>query len=1276
MSRITFRLTPAVLAPLLLAFALAAPAAMPARAAEGGTDAQQPANNVPLWPVFDYKNDPVEGRTDASVLWPLYVRQRTPGYTANQFLSCPQRYPEQYPNQSYLLWPLSGLRTGHGHDAWLFPCIWSGRDADGIDNHFALFPAFYWSRHNGDRTLNIAILQHNTWDSDSRFHALWPLFWYGSDHFSTSDSSHFGLLPLIWTSNYRHKDRDDSSKSSSGGVLLVNWWERSQSQSKSGDGTTSSNTNASDGTFPVFSRSNSASSTTSPKGNSSSNSDSRWTAPYWQSHETSHTDNPGPGGYRDTAETHHLFFPLWWDWSGRRDAAGESGRLLFPIWWSSAKTKNGEIAESAKFLVPIGAHLYKKGEYDTQNLLGPVLNRTENHKEKYVRYDAFFPIFSMTRGETRSGGRLFPLTGWGSERGKYSNLWYLFPLGWRCESQDGGAYRVDDGARFWALHETESTPFVNDGDSSSGPRRTVAFYPLGWSKRQADYQNNGFFPFWWQESWRGGKDVSTETWLPLLLGNYDTTRRDGRRTYARQDYLLSILAWGKGEDYKLRRLFPLLSYERTGGRREVWSLVPPFDYECWRDRSQPRHRKTTSLSIPFSFLPLYGYRSDKDGQDSDSGSSWFFPFYKHSEEKSPERGVERLSILWPLWNGEWEKDETRIRGIGGMTNFYEKDANGFIEQRILYRLFTRRTRSWLSEHELMPFFAQQSREGGANYWKFLGGLLGGETRTDGSTRFRFFWIPIPTGRAAAPDIADSAKRRIEHADLALNYLKHGRHDRAAVEFTLAGDARSGDRDFQLAAAEAYLAAGSEAVGEELRSSIPSSLEPLGGKGGYCDARAVHKNLRTLAIQHFQATIRLGADKPDTLRRIAKAWLDLDDNAAALASLDESDRLRPRFSTGMERITVASSRWNVNESRTAGNLRAATVLIGLQVRYPASPTILLWEAMLTDDKNAYGGMVLAPSYLSKNDAFTKQTLQRLALYERGAFLTPCREETELCGLPPSALCGHVWMATERNPVAACAIHALTILNRQVDCLLDDKKIAAAGALLPRIQKLLPAACAKCANQANRTDRSDLYSYDSAVSNAMQNLYFLHVTLKNDPYGYIAAAKDWASTLCPHQQQAVGHALAAVRLEQQYLKQWAITLLPPADAQLATRNTKPLAYSGKFFERYVNLDAILKQPGRGAVITAECIINSPDERRAMLRLGFDHALTAELNGAVVFGPKSRKIAVRDEFTVKVTLKKGENRLKLTVTDKGLNCGFFARLSDTSGNFMEELQTQTAK
>ena len=1226
-------LLPSAFCLLFVAFCLLPAAAVPA--------AENTATDIKVWPLFYHASDPVTKDTRTEVFWPLYARQKTNAYTVNQFLSFPQRYPEQYPSQFYLLWPLGGLRSGHGHDAWLFPFLWSSDEHFVIfpvfwygDDDFSIFPLFYASGDADGHTLNIAVLQHNYWkttpDNQEHLHALWPLLWYWTDRrrqpaepFS-SDTLHVGLLPLFFHGRHDSSSATGSSTSNYGDVLLLNWWNRSQSHSIENDGATSARRSASNG-----------------------------------------------------------LFPLWWDWREGKTKfdtrktplqnTAVSGHLLFPFWWASVRTEKGDVAESAKFLVPIGAHFFKQHEYDTQNLLGPVLNRTANTREKYVRYDALFPVFSLTTGQTRSGGHVFPFVGWETRRGKDSNLWYLFPLGWRCETQEDGRYRVNNDARFWALHELESKPFINNTDCTTGPRRTVAFYPFAWSARQADKQENGLLPFWWRETQRGGPNVSTNTWFLPLLGSFDTTERDGKRTYTRQDYLLSILAWGRGEQYQLRRFFPLYSCENNCGRRKIWSLLLPFYYETWHDQKKPELRNSSELAIPFAFLPLYGSRSNRNGADSATANSWLFPFYKHSTEKSAARDVQKISILWPFWNGEWENGETRIRGLGGMTNFYEKDANGFVEQRLLYRLFTRRTRSWFAERELMPFYSAQSREGGAGYWKLLGGLCGAETRDNGAGYFRLLYIPIPAGQSARPDAAALARGREKHAQLALNYLKHNRYDRAAIEVALAGSARAADRDFQLAAAEAYLAAGAEAVGQELRSSIPSSLEPLGGKGGYCDSTAVHQNLRTLAVKHFAAAITLGADQPNTLRQMACAYADMGDNDTALRKLTEADTLRPAFVTGMERLGLAIRLWNIhdnNEARRETTLQQAlSILAALWRRYPESPTLCLREAELPEKDGRSDKALPYTGHMSREAAFARDATRRLALYERGAVLNPGREETDMTSASCRRHSGNALSTPAENPPAKCAEHALTILNQQTAFLLDDQKTAEAEALFPRIRKLLPRACLSCGKPADPDNQSDLYSYNSPVSSAMHNLYRLHLDLKKDLPGYVATAKEWAATLCPHQQQAVVAALASVRFEQQYLREWRVTLTarqsaPPAPPKNLEKNVHL-----NFFERYVNLDAILGGPDH-CTATAECVITSPEERQAVLRLGFDHELTAELNGAVIFGPQARKIAVRDEFTIPVTLKKGANRLKLTVADDTLAYGFFARLSDNDGKFMEDV------
>ncbi|MBI3985452.1 MAG: hypothetical protein HY343_00905 [Lentisphaerae bacterium] len=1233
------------------------------------------ADDVKVWPLFYRNTDPESREVRTEVLWPLYVRQATPDYAANQFLSFPQRYPAQYPRQFYLFWPLTGLRAGHGHDAWLFPFLWSGEDRAGTNRHLALVPAFYYGRHGDARTLNLGILQHNRWDKHGHAHYLWPLFWGAVDRSEASSGSSYGALPLIWLSRHENKQGGIERQSRSGGVLLLNWWNRYQYKNVYSDYTT---VQASDGLFPFFYRFDSVHIWNRQVEKGRSTSDRLWILPYWQSHE-SESATQGNVSVRSSEEAHHVLFPLYWNWMGGKSGTSHAGHLVFPFWWHSEERRNNEVTGSASFLVPVGAHLYKKGEYETQNLLGPFFNRTVSQaRGGAVRYDAFFPFLSLTRGAQRSGGRVFPLAGWGRQGGAYDNLWYLFPLGWRCETQEGAVYNARR-PQFWALHELESKPVMSRPDSECGPRRTVAVYPFLWSKRKADVQSSGVLPFYWQRTDCGGPTLSRETWLPLLLGHHESSKRNGRRTYARQDYLLSVLAHGTGDDYALRRLFPLFSYHRWSGHREFASYILPFARDTWRDPQEPETRYSSKLSIPFRFLPLFRTASNGNGTNDFHRKSWFFPFYKTSVDRSPGAVSRKLSILWPVWNGEWQNGETRIRGLGGAVNFYECDANGFVEQRLLYRVFTRRTRSWRSEHELMPFYAQSSREDGTSSWSFLGGLLGGGRDT--TRRYlRLFYFKIPVAPVRPGDETKRAKIRTRHADLALNYLRHGRHDRAAIEFTLAGDARGDDREFQIAAGDAYLDADADAIGKELRSSVPSSLSPLAGTSGYCDAAAVRMNLRCLAIQRFETAIRLGADRPDLLRKIACALHDRDELAAALEKLSESDRLRPCFATGMERLGAANSLFDErlgDKKSDAGEKQAAyarvkSILGELQKRYPDSPSLTRLEAELPGEGESLDATTFGPMGLHDvhgNNAFSPAPLRRLALYERGATFEPGAEERDWLS-DRKALAGRfvrsLVSGRPGGPATFCAQRAVNILNYQLLELLNYKKHTESETLIPRILELLPSACTSCADPEHGK-AADRYDFNNPVREIMQQLYRLYVDAQDKPLAYIAFAKELAGRLCLHQREAVEKELERVRFEQQYLKEWRI-------AGVLADSPVNRVYSGKFFDRYVNLDGILGQPDR-CTLTADCVVTAPEERPAVLWLGFDHVLTVELNGKTVFGPKSRKIAVRDEFRVPILLQPGENRLRLTVTDDTLAYGFFARLSSVAGDLMEDVAAAPA-
>lgn len=1262
------------------------------------TQAAEPTSDVKIWPFFYHASDPVTSDTHTELLWPLCVCHQGPSYSAVQLLSFPQNFPTQYPHQFYLFWPFSGWRAGNGHDAWLFPFVWSNERHFVLfpvvwygNDYAALFPAFYYDSDRG-HTLNLALIQHNHWSETERLHALWPFLWWRNEQSATHRSRSYGALPVLWTLSDAQTTAYGTSTNDFYNLFLVNWRYRSTHYNRQPDGTIQNTTRAHDGLFPLFYAS--AADRVTIRNNSpvTNHTDSFCLVPYWQEHRTN--ANPEATGAQSlTASAHHVLFPFWWAWNRQQRDTVTEGRLLFPFWWQSEVVKKGELTESASFLVPVGAHLYKAGEYNTQNLLGPVFNRTVNPIQNHVRYDAFFPFFSLTLGANRNGGRVFPLAGREVQRAAYDNLWYLFPLGWDCQTQEGAAYRIDpahhavrDTPLFWALHDLERAPFVDRADCpDADPRSLTAFYPFYWSRRQADEQHLGVLPVQWSRTRRSGPDIYMDSVNPLLLSNHRSNLRNGVETYARQDWLFSLIAWGHGEqDYALRRVLPLFSYENRATSRHLASYVVPFSLDTSHAQDTNAPQDYSKLSVPFSFLPLFRSESSRAGTNRSSATSWLFPFYKRSRERTANEDVKKLSILWPLWNGEWRNDETRIRGLGGFSNYYEKDSNDFVEQRILYRLYSRRSRSWFSEQELMPFYSRQEREDGDSYWKFLGGLLGAESRA-GRTFFRLFYIPIPTGSAPEQTETDQAARGTRHADLALNYLRHGRHDRASIEFTLAGTACSDDRDFQLAAAEAYLLADSRSLGDELRASVPTSLEPLVGKSGRFDAPIVQENLRALAITRFENAIQLGADKPETLRKIAAALAAGNHCQAALDKLTESYALQPRFTTGLDQMALLAcltrsplvpDSCKDRNPKTDYAEQRNKLLTALQQRYPNSPTLILLEVM-PESIHPYGSQFIAAG-LSEDNAFSEATQRKLLRLEQGATNRPGAEELAWCAQNPgnqpflSSAKIHSFLPalrdieTRRLPNLACAEQAAAILNRQAAWLADRNAYTNALALFPRIRQLVPLCCLACTDPEIRT--TTIRNPAAAViQTAMATLYRIHIQARKEPLAYIAEAEEWMHTACAHQREAIARALESVRFEQQYLKQWLVT--PVSGFTAPTRS-----YTGAFFERYVDLDAFLARPDQ-CTVSVECILTAPEARPCVLRLGYDHLLSVELNGQPLFNGPPRTTAVRDEFTVLLNLVKGANRLKLIVSDDTLAFGFFARLSDPAGAWMKDVRIEPA-
>ena len=100
-------------------------------------------------------------------------------------------------------------------------------------------------------------------------------------------------------------------------------------------------------------------------------------------------------------------------------------------------------------------------------------------------------------------------------------------------------------------------------------------------------------------------------------------------------------------------------------------------------------------------------------------------------------------------------------------------------------------------------------------------------------------------------------------------------------------------------------------------------------------------------------------------------------------------------------------------------------------------------------------------------------------------------------------------------------------------------------------------------------------------------------------------------------------------------------------------------------FVDLGRILKPAGLDAVAFAVKEIESPVERRAMLRFGADYFFRIYVNGKPVYEQSTNHSSPKpNQFKVRVKLKKGVNVIvvKLMCGSKGF--GFWANLSEPEG------------
>ncbi|GEM_PF-2286541 len=103
-------------------------------------------------------------------------------------------------------------------------------------------------------------------------------------------------------------------------------------------------------------------------------------------------------------------------------------------------------------------------------------------------------------------------------------------------------------------------------------------------------------------------------------------------------------------------------------------------------------------------------------------------------------------------------------------------------------------------------------------------------------------------------------------------------------------------------------------------------------------------------------------------------------------------------------------------------------------------------------------------------------------------------------------------------------------------------------------------------------------------------------------------------------------------------------------------------------YVDLNMIIS-PNDFAVAYALTYLNCPSEKEVQFRFGSEDGIRAWLNGREIFNRTISGPAIVDDDLVAVKLKKGWNEIMLKVTDTWGSWGFYFRVTDLKGDFVEE-------
>ncbi len=336
------------------------------------------------------------------------------------------------------------------------------------------------------------------------------------------------------------------------------------------------------------------------------------------------------GKYRRTPEeTYTQFIPLV---SGHRavNETPEYGKKrdfgFFPVFWG--RTKSGEPYGG---LFPIYGQFKERFERDDITFfLWPLYSsaRWEGNQKTTI----LWPILSWTKGDKERAFRIWPLYGYEEKKGEYDRSFVLWPL-------------------FFVHREDLDTEY---------PKTKRMFFPLYVSETSAAENKKIFlWPFF----------------------NY---YHDRRNDYKQWDMPWPLIQYAKGEDYLVKKFWPLFSEKQKPDSYEFSLLWPIYEYARERleeDQAEkttyrfliinksettvwPEKNETESVT---RLWPLFYLKTRRDGSaflhfpaiipiEDEGFERNYGPIFRIYEYEKDKEGGEKSKFLWGVYRHESRQD--------------------------------------------------------------------------------------------------------------------------------------------------------------------------------------------------------------------------------------------------------------------------------------------------------------------------------------------------------------------------------------------------------------------------------------------------------------------------------------------------------------------------------------------------------------------------------------------------------------------------------------------